>query len=335
MSIGFRILGVAGRDNALLVQIDSGQAFERLLFDCGEGCLAELSASDILAVDHLFFSHLHMDHVGGFDAFFRLNYHRDKKPNRIWGPPETARIIQHRFQGFLWNLHEGMTGTWLVSDVLPEKICTSRFELGEGFTVAHDEGASAYERTFLEGDGYRVEAVTMDHRTPTLAYVVREKTRRNIDASRLPSLGLQPGPWMRQLKDVSSTAATLTIDEATYPVDELRKRLIIETPGESIAYLTDFLLDDSALERLSNILQDCGTIVCEGQYRHADLELAQKNFHMTTLQTATLARHAGAKKLVLFHLSSRYERKDWLEMLREARQIFPSTHYPPHWHLDE
>jgi ribonuclease Z len=33
MSIPFRILGTAGRDNALLVQVDSGQAVERLLFD--------------------------------------------------------------------------------------------------------------------------------------------------------------------------------------------------------------------------------------------------------------------------------------------------------------
>jgi ribonuclease Z len=33
MSIHFRILGTAWRDNALLVQFDSGQAVERLLFD--------------------------------------------------------------------------------------------------------------------------------------------------------------------------------------------------------------------------------------------------------------------------------------------------------------
>jgi ribonuclease Z len=49
MSITFRILGRAGKDNALLVQIDSGQAVERLLFDCGEGCLSELSLADIQA----------------------------------------------------------------------------------------------------------------------------------------------------------------------------------------------------------------------------------------------------------------------------------------------
>src|SRR5215468_12414342 len=170
MSITFRILGTAGRDNALLVKVDSGQAIERLLFDCGDGCLSELAFADILAIDHLFFSHLHMDHVGGFDSFFRCTFSRNTKPNRIWGPPETARILQHRFQGFLWNLHEEMSATWLVSDIHLDRIRTTRFELQEAFSVAHDEGVQPYERTLVESAGFVVEAVTMDHRTPTLAY---------------------------------------------------------------------------------------------------------------------------------------------------------------------
>jgi ribonuclease BN (tRNA processing enzyme) len=171
MSITFNILGTAGRDNALLVQVDSGQSVERLLFDCGAGCLSEAVFADVLALDHLFFSHLHMDHVGGFDAYFRCLYNRDSKANRIWGPPETIGIMQHRFQGFLWNLHEEMSATWLVSD-------------------------------------------------------------------------------------------------------------------------------------------------------------------MTSVQSATLAQRAGVRELVLFHLSERYRREDWIEMLREARQVFPNTHYPPRWGLD-
>ena len=55
LGITYSVLGPPGRDNALLVQVDSGQATEKLLFDCGEGCLAGLSFSDLQAVDHLFF----------------------------------------------------------------------------------------------------------------------------------------------------------------------------------------------------------------------------------------------------------------------------------------
>jgi ribonuclease Z len=333
MSISFRILGSAGRDNALLVEIDSGQATERLLFDCGDGCLTELSVGDIKAIDHLFFSHLHMDHVAGFDTFFRCTFGRDTRPNRIWGPPETARIMQHRFQGFLWNLHEQMARSWLVSDVHPGEIRTTRFELQEAFTVAHEEGARPYEETILEGEGFVVAALTMEHRTPTLAYLVREKPRVNIDTTRLVRLGLRPGPWLKELKDLAS-GPDLVIGGKTYSREELRKELIVETAGDTIAYLTDFLLDESAMQRLTSVLHGCTTIVCEGQYRQADLELAARNFHMTTELSATLAQRAEAKYLVLFHLSDRYDRAAWLEMLDEARRVFPKAHYPPHWQLD-
>ncbi|WP_395741821.1 MBL fold metallo-hydrolase [Prosthecobacter sp.] len=334
MSISYRILGSAGSDNALLVQVDSGQAVERLLFDCGEGCLSEVAFADVLGIDHLFFSHLHMDHVGGFDSFFRSTFNRQTKANRIWGPPETIRILQHRFQGYLWNLHEEMAGTWRVSDVHPGEVRTARLELHEAFAVAHDEGTQPYARTLWEGAGCSVDVVTMDHRTPTLAYVIREKARRNVETSRLPALGLKPGPWLKQLKESVSGSEVVVIDGVTHSMDELREKLIVETPGDSIAYLTDFLLDEPAMERLSDALRGCRVMICEGQYRHADMELARKHFHMTTVLTATLAQRAQVGELVLFHLSARYERAVWLEMLREAREIFPKTAYPPHWGLD-
>lgn len=85
MSIASRILGAAGRDNALLVQIASGQALKRLLFDCGDGCLSELPFGDMQAVDHFLFSHLHMDHVAGFDTSLRSTFNRSTMPNRIRG----------------------------------------------------------------------------------------------------------------------------------------------------------------------------------------------------------------------------------------------------------
>ncbi|WP_395750525.1 MBL fold metallo-hydrolase [Prosthecobacter sp.] len=334
MSISYRILGAAGSDNALLVQVDSGQAVERLLFDCGEGCLSDVPFAEVQGIDQLFFSHLHMDHVGGFDSFFRSTFNRQTKPNRIWGPPETIRILQHRFQGYLWNLHEEMAGTWRVSDVSPSEVRTARFELREAFVEAHHEGAQPYARTLWEGAGCSVDVVTMDHRTPTLAYVVREKARRNIDMSRLAALGLKPGPWMKQMKESVESAGVVVIEGVQHSMDELREKLIVETPGDSIAYLTDFMLDEAAMERLTDVLRGCKVMICEGQYRHADLELARKYFHMTTVLTATLARRAQVGELVLFHLSARYERAVWLEMLREAREIFPKTGYPAHWELD-
>ncbi len=174
----------------------------------------------------------------------------------------------------------------------------------------------------------------MNHQTTTLAFVVREIPRLNIDLSKLKSLGLNPGPWIKQLKEPSGGSDELLVDGVSYSIDELRGTLLTETPGDSIAYLTDFLLDDAAMEKLIEELSDCDTIVCESQYRQSDIELARKNYHMTTVQAATLAKRAQVGEMVLFHLSERYDQTDWLEMLAEARAIFPNTRYPEHWDLE-
>ena len=80
MSLNFTILGEPGRDNALFVRVDSGQSLHRFLFDCGEGCLTGVAVSELQAVDGLFFSNLHIDHVAGFDSFLRHNFDRHTGP---------------------------------------------------------------------------------------------------------------------------------------------------------------------------------------------------------------------------------------------------------------
>jgi ribonuclease Z len=334
MSIAFRILGQPGRDNALLVTIDAGQAVSRLLFDCGEQTVSELPFAEIRAIDRVFFSHLHMDHIGGFDSYFRATFDQcSLRENLVWGPADTARILQHRFQGYMWNLNDSSYARWSVTDILADQLQTAHFDLHESFAIAHPEPPVKHQGLVYATDSFAVTALVMDHKTPSIAYIVREAPRRNVDVSRLAALGLRPGPWLRQLKDAATCPPTLVIDGVERNTAELRDALVVESPGDAIAYLTDFLLDDAALERLVPALAGCGTVVCEGQYRHSDAELAVKNYHMTTTRSALLAQRAGVKELVLFHLSDRYESGEWLEMLGEAQSIFSSTRFAEHWAL--
>ncbi len=332
MSIDYRVLGDAGRDNALLVRIDSGQGVDRLLFDCGD-CLADLSRSEIRSIDHLFFSHLHIDHVAGFDAFFRCVYDRDARPNVVWGPPGTSTILHHRFRGFWWNLHAELSGTWVVRDVHLDRVRVFRLEVAEAFAARRELEVVARRPHLLDEPAFTVEVLHLDHRGPCLGYLVREKARINVDAGRLPALGLRPGPWIQQLKQPDDGVSQIEIDGEHHDLRRLRSELLVETPGESIAYLTDFLLDTATRSRLVAWLAGCDTVVCEAQYRHADLELARRHFHATTSQVARMARRAGVARLVLVHLSERYQEAEWLEMLAECRAIFPRTEFPDTWEL--
>lgn len=332
MSLSVQVLGRAGRDNAVLVTVDSGQAVGRVLFDCGDGCLWDLPFGAIPDIDHVCFSHFHMDHVGGFDTFVRCTFHRTAKPNHVWGPPGTAAILHHRLRGFLWNLVGDQQATWHAHDLHADRVESRRFELAEKFATDHPAGGRDYDRVFLAGPGYTVEAHLMDHGTPSVAYVVRETPRVNVDPQALARHGLRPGPWLQRVRGPRADAGeTVAVASGPRSVRELQDLLVVETPGDSAAYLTDFRLDAAAADRLAGVLRGVGTVVCESQYRDADADLAARNFHMTGTQAAALANRAGVGRLVLFHLSDRYRPAEWRELLAEAREIFPATVFPSHW----
>ena len=122
-------------------------------------------------------------------------------------------------------------------------------------------------------------------------------------------------------------------DAGTHRLGELRRRLLVRTPGSCLAYLTDFGLDERAERELGAMLRGCDVIVGEASYRDADAELARRHRHFTGPEMGRLAAAVGARELVLFHLSDRYTPEQWRELLAEVRQVFPAARFPDHWDL--
>ena len=54
-------------------------------------------------------------------------------------------------------------------------------------------------------------------------------------------------------------------------------------------------------------------------------EKANGRGHSTTVQAATAARDARAKRLIATHFSSRYRSEDMPRLLAECQAIFPNT----------
>jgi ribonuclease Z len=209
-----------------------------------------------------------------------------------------------------------------------------RYEIAEAFANKHPEGTTDREGVILDAQDFTVEAIQLEHHGPCMGYCVREKPRSNIQPELLASLGLLPGPWMQALKSGTTESSTIEIDGKPFEIEKLRQELLVETQGDSIAYLTDFRLDEETADRLVPWLHGCQTVVCEAQYRHSDLELALRNHHMTTTLVSGLTARAGVEKLILFHLSNRYRPAEWQEMLAECRVNFPATTFPEHWNLE-
>ncbi|NTU86191.1 MAG: MBL fold metallo-hydrolase [Chloroflexales bacterium] len=337
MALHISILGAPGGDNALFVSVNRGQRIHRLLLDCGEVGLTALPLADVRGLDHLLLSHLHMDHIGGFDSLFRQTFSRGvDAPVHVWGPPETARIIHHRLCGFMWNLTEQLRGTWVVHDVGPERVVTTRYEAAEGFAVAHPAGETPRAGAIIATDDYTVAALDLDHGTPCLGYLLREPPRRNVDPARLAALGLAPGPWLGAVRTPRpGEPSTVEIEGKARSLAELRAALITEAPGASLAYLTDFRLDAGELARLAEALGGVDTLVCEAQYRTANADLATRACHLTTAQAGALAATCGAGELVLIHISERYGRAELPAILAEARAVFPRARLPEAWTADQ
>lgn len=334
MSINWEILGKRGEDNALLVTIDTGQSQEHLLFDCGENCLSGVRFSTIQSIEHLFFSHFHMDHVSGFDTFFRHNYNRPNGSVHIWGPPGTIDVMGHRFRGFSWNLHHDQPGEWLVHELTDTDLAKSRFLTCEAF--AKNEALPLQPRIRntpdLIADSFSLKGTLLPHGDiPSVGYLLKENDKQNIDPAALQEIGLRPGEWLQALTDESISDETkLTVDDRDCVLGQLREKLLDTRAGESLAYLTDFRVEPETTEwnELVEWLQGTDTLVCECQYRNEDHTLAARNGHMTTGRVGRLAREAGVKHLALQHLSRRYEEAEWDEMLGEVKKEFPRTTLP-------
>lgn len=334
MGIRHWILGEPGCDNALYVEVNTGQSQSRLLFDCGHGCLDALSIAQVKAIDALFFSHFHIDHVAGFDGFLRFNFYREDGLVPIFGPVGAAEVIQHRLRGVTWNLVDECPGGFVVHEIATDEIRSHRFLTCEGFSIAHSAGTRANNGIVFEREDFLVEACLLHHGVDSIGYRVQEKVRMNVDTSALQRAELRPGPWMKMLKDPSEgDDQTIEIGVSKHRLGDLRAQLLIATPGSSIAYLTDFWIDLDNADLLLRMLRNCDIIVCENTFHDKDLDLAIRNKHLVSKQVAQLAKQANAKRLVLFHLSDRYTSDEWKEQLQAARSVFVNTEFPSNWEI--
>lgn len=334
MSISYNVLGKPGWDNGLFVRINSGTRVYRLLFDCGENILKNLSQRDIRSVDYLFLSHLHIDHIAGFDYFFRRNYDREKKPIYLYGPDETVDLIHYRLQGFKWNLIEGVPGLWYVTETNENKLSTFLFKTSDAYSVKRKVESKTFNGQLIDNPDFTITMTVLNHIIPSAAYFVKEKPSFNICKEALEKTGLTPGPWLEKVRNVSIDAQeAILIGDKVYKLKSLREKLLERKEGESIGYLTDFIYEKATIAKIKKVFRGCDVMVCESQYLSAEKEYAKNNYHLTAEQAAKLAKAANAKRLILFHISDRYRALEYSYMIREARKIFPETYLPDEWNI--
>jgi ribonuclease Z len=139
----------------------------------------------------------------------------------------------------------------------------------------------------------------------------------NLWRTRLEERGLPIGPWLAILKaavaeglpddhPVPVYARAAEVQHAPLlPLGTLRD-LVEVTPGQRMAYLTDFA--DTPANRAIAIALARGAdiLFIEAVFAAADAATALDRRHLTTRAAGEIAREAGARRIEPFHFSPRY-----------------------------
>jgi len=289
--------------------------FERraLLFDLGD--LAALAPRKILRVSDVFVSHAHMDHFGGFDRLLRLCLGRDTAV-RLYGPPGFIERVEHRLAGYSWNLVQNYPTdfTLLVHELADEELRLARFRCHGRFRREALPARPAPRGLLLDEPAFRVRAAALDHDIPCLGFALEEKTHVNVWKNRLHEMGLEPGPWLAELKRAVAQGApddtSIRADGRVLALGELKARVLRLVPGQKLCYVTDVVYGADNARRIAALAADADLLFIECVFLDEDAEHAARKFHLTARQAGWLAREARAKQVVPFHFSPRYGERE-------------------------
>ena len=258
------------------------------LFDCGEGTQHQLlhTAFHPGKIGRIFISHLHGDHLFGLPGLIcSRSMSGSAQPLTLYGPKGLKEFVETTLR---------LSGSW--TDFPLEVVEISGGEILD--------------------DGLRkVTAFPLNHPVECYGFRVEEHDKPGaLDARRLVAAGVAPGPLFQQLK--AGEQVTLADGRMINGADYLSPA----TPGKKVAIFGDTAPCDAALA----MARDVDVMVHEATLEAAMAEKANSRGHSSTEQTAQLARAANAKRLIVTHVSSRYDAEGCRRLLAECQVYFPA-----------
>lgn len=257
-------------------------ASERLLIDCGEGTQRQLITFGLgLRVNRIFITHLHADHYLGVAGLLRtLKLMEYDSPIEIYGPAAGV-------EGLLRPMLALVVGN------LGFKVECHGLASGDVVTAA----------------GYEVLAFAVEHRVEAFGYAVRETgVRGRFLPDAAEKLGIPKPLYGRLQRGESVTVAGREILPSQVLGPPRRAR--------SLVFSGDTLPSAAVIAAA----RDADVLVHEATFCDAEQDHALETFHSTAREAGRVAREAGARSLLLNHISSRYENVS--RLLEETRSEF-------------
>ncbi len=258
------------------------------LLDCAEGTQMQLRryGFPLMKINHIFISHLHGDHYLGLPGLL-FTYHLlgREKTLHLYSPPGLEEIIETQYR---------------ISQLSPS------FDIVYHELVEGDQ--SIYEDTQLW-----METIAMEHRLPAFGLLIREKpSPRKIKKGTIKKHKIP----IEQMAEIKGGKDLIKADGTRIP-----NALITSDPPPARSYA--WCSDTAYTEQFLPQIQGVDLLYHEATFLHDKADIAREKTHSTAFEAASLAKTAGAKKLLLGHFSARYKELD--DLIAEARKVFPNS----------
>jgi ribonuclease Z len=260
---------------------------ETILFDCGEGSQRQMMRYGVgFSFTEVFFTHYHADHMLGITGLLRTMGLQDRTaPVVLYGPRGAQRVL----------------GAAILLGIERNKFPVEIVELRPGQRLTRPE--------------YDIVAFETEHRADTMGYALVEHIRLGrFNPERARELRIPEGPMWGQLHKGESV---LLEDGRIITAADL---VGAPRPGRTVVYSGDTRPSLSVIEAA----RGADLLVHEATFGGDEAERAKETGHSTAAEAARVAHDAGVRRLVLTHISPRYNR-DATELLAEARAVFPDT----------
>ena len=261
---------------------------EQWMFDCGENVQRQMMQAKVSfhRKMKIFITHLHGDHVLGLPGLLQTMALMDRKePVQVYGPVGLKAFLVCAKE----TLNFGLTFRVEITEIFAEGTVNDELE-------------------------YSVTATKSNHSVQSYAFAFVEKPRPGrFYPKKALALGVPEGELWSKLQ--RGEEITLSEGKVVKPGDVMGPL----RAGRKIIYTGD----TKPFEAFTKFAAGADLVIHDCTFDDSLYEKAEVDGHSTPSQSAGQAKSAGAKQLVLFHISARYPNAAVL--LEQAKKVFPNT----------
>lgn len=261
---------------------------EQWMFDCGENVQRQMMRTKVSFHKKMkiLITHLHGDHVLGLPGLLQTMALMDRKESlQVYGPVGLKDFIVCTKE----TLNFGLTFPVEISEILAEGI-------------------------ICDTEEYRITARKSNHAVESYAFAFEEKPR---PGKFYPKKALVLGVEAGELRSRLQRGEEIRLADGNFvkPSDVMGPM----RTGRKIVYTGD----TKPFEAFAEFAKGADLVIHDCTFDDSLTEKAAVDGHSTPTQAASQARSAGAKQLVLSHISARYPNAELL--LDQARKVFLNT----------